>query len=80
MTPYSISKVKNRRYRRSRTALSILKFYHLDIEHNDSISCFTDPDDTVIGVVALLPIFPDRDTIIGASPSESVTTPSHAAI
>ncbi len=39
-----------------------------------------DPHDMVIGVVALLTIFPDRDAIIDASPSKSVTTPSHVAI
>jgi hypothetical protein len=33
------SKLKNRRYRRSRTGLSISKFRLFDIEHNDSISC-----------------------------------------
>ncbi len=38
--PYSISKVKNRLDRRSKTGLSISKFCHLDIEHNYSISCF----------------------------------------
>jgi hypothetical protein len=36
---YSISKLKNRRYRRSRTGLSISKFCLFDIEHNYSISC-----------------------------------------
>ncbi len=49
-------------------------------DHARALMNIMDPHYTVIGVVALLPIFPDRDTKMGASPSESVTTPSHAAI
>ncbi len=36
-----------------------------------------DRHDPVIGVVAFVPTFLDSSTIIGALPSESVTTPSH---
>ncbi len=37
----------------------------------------SDRHEPVIGVVALVPSFLDRGTIIGDLPSESVTTPSH---
>ena len=40
----------------------------------------SDRHEPVIGVVALVPIFMDSCTIIGALPSESVTTPGHAEI
>ncbi len=40
----------------------------------------SDRHEPVIGVVALVPAFLDRGTIIGALPSESVTTPSHVPI
>ncbi len=37
----------------------------------------SDRHDPVVGVVALLPMFPDRGTKVGASPYESVMTASH---
>ncbi len=37
----------------------------------------SDRHEPIIGAVALVPSFLDRGTIIGALPSESVTTPSH---
>ena len=40
----------------------------------------SDRDEPGIGVVALVPTFMDSCTIIGALPSESVTTPSHVPI
>jgi hypothetical protein len=42
-----------------------------------AIGATSDRHKPVIGVVALVPSFLDRGTIIGALPSESVTTPSH---
>ena len=41
------------------------------------MKAISDRHEPVVGVVALLPMFPDRDTIVGDLPSESVTTPSH---
>ena len=40
ITPESISKVENHRYRRSQTGMPISKFCLFDIVHNYSISCF----------------------------------------
>ncbi len=40
----------------------------------------SDRHEPVIGVVAFVPTFLDSGTIIGALPSESVTTPSHVPI